>query len=800
MRAGWVILLLIMAHSLSAQVVTVRNRENGHPLEFVTIISKDHSHTAFTNSDGQAPISLFVHSDLIEFRLVGYTYQSYSFNELEKLNFEVNLSPSMFYLDQVIVSASKWSQASREVPLKVASITESQVNIHNPQTAADLLGLSGQVFIQKSQQGGGSPMIRGFAANRLLIAVDGVRMNNAIFRSGNLQNVISLDPFAIEQTEVVFGSGSVIYGSDAIGGVMSFYTRSPKHSTENKPTVSGNFSSRFASANIEKTGHLHINAGGKAWATITSLSYTNYGNLKMGSHGPDEYLRYEYVIRRKNEDILVPNSNPKVQFPSAYAQTNLMQKISFRPNGYWDITYGFHHSETNDLDRYDRLIYFHNNEPRSGEWYYGPQVWLMNNIRFRNFNKSRAYDQFTLIAAHQYFRESRHDRTFNDNILRNRTEKVNAFSLNLDMKKSVGEQQVLFYGVETIINDVNSSSFDRNITSRTEIPGVPRYPKAIWASYAAYLTLQHKLSNKVNLQAGGRYNHYLLGADFDTTLIFLPFQSTKISQGALTASMGLTMSPSEKWRIHANASTGFRAPNVDDIGKVFDSEPGAVVIPNLNLKAEYAFNAELGFTKVCGDYFEIDFFPFFTLLKDAMVRREDTFSGQDSILYDGIMSQVLSIQNVAYAKVWGFQADFELKLPGNLEWSSKFNFQKGVEELENGEISNLRHAGPWFGTSQLVYSARKIKTYIYINFSGEVAYKNLAKEEKGKPYLYAIDSYGNPYSPSWYTLNLKFQFQVNQKVKISGGVENITDQRYRPYSSGFTAPGINLIGAVSINF
>jgi hemoglobin/transferrin/lactoferrin receptor protein len=99
----------------------------------------------------------------------------------------------------------------------------------NPQTSADLLANSGHVFVQKSQLGGGSPMIRGFSTNRVLITVDGIRLNNAIFRGGNVHNVISINPFNIEKTEIILGSGSVIYGSDAIGGVMNFYTTALKH-------------------------------------------------------------------------------------------------------------------------------------------------------------------------------------------------------------------------------------------------------------------------------------------------------------------------------------------------------------------------------------------------------------------------------------------------------------------------------------------------------------------------------------------------------------------------------------------
>lgn len=143
-------------------------------------------------------------------------------------------------LEEVVVSATKWQQKKNDLPYKITTIKAEAIELQNPQTAADLLGISGKVFIQKSQQGGGSPMIRGFATNRLLYTVDGVRMNTAIFRGGNIQNVISLDGFAMENVEVLFGPNSVIYGSDAIGGVMSFQTVKPKFATTENTTVSGN--------------------------------------------------------------------------------------------------------------------------------------------------------------------------------------------------------------------------------------------------------------------------------------------------------------------------------------------------------------------------------------------------------------------------------------------------------------------------------------------------------------------------------------------------------------------------------
>ena len=800
MRTFLVILILFCFSQINAQTITIKDKETSNPIELATITSNNPNTQVITNSSGQADISEFKNSEWMEIRIIGYTIKKTTYQELLADNLEISLNPSIFSIDQVVVSANRWGQAKKDVPVKITTTRQAQIAFNNPQTAADLLGATGDVFIQKSQQGGGSPMIRGFATNRLLIVVDGVRMNNAIFRSGNLQNVISLDAFAVEKTEVVFGPSSVIYGSDAIGGVMSFYSLSPKVSTNNKFDVSGNFASRYSSANTEKTGHVDINLGWTKWASLTSFTYTSYGDVTMGKNGPDEYLRKEFVKRENGVDTVVKNSNSRIQQPTGYSQINLMQKIAYVPNHNWNIYYGLHYSTTSNYDRYDRLIAYKNGLPRSAEWYYGPQVWLMNNVNIENTTSNTFYDKLTVNAAHQLFEESRNDRSFKGNTLKSRVENVQALNLNLDFKKLIQEKQTIFYGLEVLFNDIKSTGADKNITTGVKVDGPSRYPKSEWYSYAAYVTYHTKLGEKLGFQIGTRYNQYVLNARFDNTFYPFPYSKANINKGALTGSAGLIYAPTNSWKLNANLSTGFRSPNVDDLGKVFDSSPGTVIVPNPNLDAEYAYNAEIGITKTLGDYFEIDVNVFSTLLNNAMVKRNDLFNGQDSIMYDGELSQVQSIQNAAYAKVWGIQADFELMLTKQLMLSSRFNYQKGTEEIDNGTTSPLRHATPWFGVTKLTYTGKKLKMELFANFSGEVSYTNLAEEERGKPYIYAIDSNGKPYSPSWYTLNFRSQYQINKTLAISGDVENITNQRYRPYSSGIVAPGLNFIVAVRARF
>ena len=784
-----------------SQTITIKDKESGDPLESVTLASEDKKVYVVTNNKGQADVSDFVGFNKIIIQSFGYETQMVSYNQLELASFQLSLAPSLLAMDEIIVSANRWKQHTRDIPVKITSISKKDIQLQNPQTAADLLTVSGKVFMQKSQQGGGSPMIRGFATNRLLYAIDGVRMNTAIFRGGNIQNVISLDPFAIEKSEVLFGPSSVIYGSDAIGGVMSFQTLTPQFTTEEKPFVTGSAFTRYSSANNEKTGHFDVNVGWKKWASVTSISSNDFGDLKMGSHGPDEYLRPFYVQRQNGVDVVVTNDDPLVQKPTAYSQINLMQKVRFQPNEKWDFQYGFHFSETSSYSRYDRHIRYNSSGlPRYGEFDYGPQKWIMNNLSISNMQATKLYDELSIRMAHQFFEESRISRNMNNPNRATRIEKVNAISVNADFTKKTSAKNAVFYGVEFVTNDVNSEGIDENIVTGISQAGPARYPQAKWNSYGIYINDQYKFSEKMLLQAGLRYNQFVLDAEFDTTFYPFPFTEAKINDGALTGSLGLVYRPTAKWVISSNVATAFRSPNVDDLGKVFDSEPGSVVVPNPDLKAEYAYNVDLNVAKLFGKNVKVDVSAYYTLLENAMVRRDFTLNGATEILYDGELSNVQAIQNAANAKVYGIQAGIEVKSASGFYFHGDLNFQKGEEELDNGEKSPSRHAAPFFGIGRLGYANSKLDLQLNAQFSDEVSYDNLAEEEKGKPEIYAIDSNGNPYSPSWYTLNLKSMYKLTENFTVTAGLENITDQRYRPYSSGIVAPGKNFILALRAKF
>ena len=761
-----------------AQSVKVVDKTTKTPIPGVAVFNKNQTTTEVTDEDGLVNLDKFLDTELILFQHI-----SFNLKYLKKENINANyiyLESNQLGLDEVIISASNFKQNKREIPKSIAIVNADQIKFNNPQTSADLLENTGKVYIQKSQLGGGSPMIRGFSTNRLLISIDGVRMNNAIFRGGNLQNVISIDPLSIEKTEVILGAGSTIYGSDAIGGVMSFYTKSPKLSYTDSLIVDSNVMLRYATANQEKTAHVDVNLGLKKWGFLTNVTYTDFNDLRMGSHGPTEYLRPEYVVTENNQDVIIENNNPKIQKFTGYNQINLMQKVAYKPKDNLDFDLGLFYTTTSDYPRYDRLIRYRGDNLRSAEWNYGPQRWFMSNLKVtKTSSKATFYDNIKATFAYQNFEESRIDRDFEDIIRNIHEESVNALSFNLDLEKDLSKKSSLFYGFEYVFNKVNSIGYTENIEDNTTENTVSRYPDgATWKSTAIYANYKYKPNQKFVLQSGLRYNNVTQSANFtaNNQYLNLPFDQSKINADALTASTGITWLPNDILQWKLNLSTAFRAPNIDDVGKVFDSEPGSVVVPNNNLNPEYAYNGELGLKLNFNKKVVFDLATYYTYLDNALVRRDGDLNGETEIIYNNELSNVQSIQNASKSWIYGFEFAALWNISDQLKLTSRYNFIGGTEETDGVEVP-VRHVAPNFGDTHLMWQSDKFKLDGFVNYNNKLSFTQLAPSETEKDYIYALDVNGNPYSPSWYTLNLRTQYQLAEDTTVTATLENITDQR-----------------------
>jgi hemoglobin/transferrin/lactoferrin receptor protein len=794
-----IILSILFLPSSFAQIVNIVDEGNS-PIAGVSLYTTDN---VFVSSDDQGNVNLdkFFDTDTIVIQQFGFVKKKIIKSLIPN---KVILNYNNEILNEVVISASKFSQKFREVPKKVTQINKSTIEFTNPMTSADLLERGGNVFIQKSQLGGGSPMIRGLSTNRLVLSVDGVRLNNAIYRGGNIHNVISVSPMNIENTEIIMGSASVLYGSDAIGGVMNFYTKNPVLSMGESLRLNINIHSRYSSAASEKMYHFDVNFGLKKIAFFSSISKSDYGNLLMGSNGPSEYLRPNYVIQNSiGEDIIVNNSNSKLQRNTSYDQLNFLQKVLYKPNKNFQYDLGIHFSKTGDIPRYDRLIRQDQNlDLVYGNWFYGPQEWLLiNNQIAINSKSNNVFDKLKITFAKQKFSESRNSRKLNASNLNSREEKLDILSLNIDMIKKINSNSDLTYGLEYINNKVESLGSSTNIFDLSVNSISSRYPNnSSLQSFGTYMNYKSKIVDDVFFQSGVRYSLTKLQADLsqNNTFYDFPYGNINLENGAFVGGIGFSWVRNiyNNWKFNIN--TAFRSPNIDDVAKVFDSEPGNVVVPNPGLKPERSFGIEFGGYFRTKNNIELDFSTYINYLYDALIRDDFTLeNGISQIIYDGELSQIQALQNGSKSLIYGFEFGANMVINKNLSLKSQLNLIAGHELNELPFALPVRHIPPNFGNLHLIFEKGRLSFDAFVNFNSEISYNNLAESERAKPYLYALDKDGNPYSPSWTTYNFRSKYLLSDKLNFTLSFENILDKLYRPYSSGISAPGLNFIFSVN---
>ncbi|MFM6945709.1 MAG: TonB-dependent receptor plug domain-containing protein [Flavobacteriales bacterium] len=721
-------------------------------------------------------------------------------SERAQLHIDVILEPNSQTEEELVVSANRNAEKRKDVAQKIQVLRAAEMQFQQQTSMADVLQNSGSVFVQKSQLGGGSPIIRGFETNKVLLVVDGIRMNNAIYRGGHLQNVITLDQANVDRVELVFGPGSVMYGSDAIGGVMSFQTKKPVLSSSDALLVKASAYTRYFSAANGYAANAQVNVANKRFGSLTSFSYASYGDLRQGAKRSAAIgslgVRNWYVDRINGVDSMMVNLDSNLQIGSGYNQYDVLQKFTFVQKEGVTHQLNLQLSNSGNIDRYDRLTLMSGSKPKFAEWYYGPQFRLLTAYTLELTNATKYYDQARIILAYQGIEESRIDRRFKKDTRNHRIEKLNIYTLNVDLLKKIGKNE-LRYGLDAYINQVNSTAYAENILTGEQAALDTRYPDGGSSMNGAALYFSHtyELSDKLILNDGLRLSQIGLNAQFvDQTFFPFPFNSITQNHTALNGNLGLIYMPTKQLRMTLNGSTAFRAPNVDDLTKVFESVPGNVIVPNPNLKNEYAYNSEFGLSYRMADRVTVGANAYATLLRNALTVQNGTFNGADNILYDGQLSQVMTTTNAAKARVWGVELFLNAKIANNLALQATYNYTNG-RILTDTVPYPLDHIAPAFGKASLIYTKMKWRAEFFAQYSGwkKLEDYNLIGEDNY--------SYATPEGmPSWYTLNLRMNYAFSKNLSVQAACENILDQNYRLFASNISAPGRNFILTLRGNF
>ena len=737
-------------------------------------------------------------------------------------------SQKVSVLDEVIFSANKFAEKKRFIVQRIDVVPSRFIVNVNAQNTGDLLINTGNVFVQKSQQGGSSPVLRGFEASRVLLVVDGIRMNNAIYRAGHLQNVITVDQNMLDRLEIMYGPSSTLYGSDALGGMVHMITKPIRLASGGKDySTAGTGLVRYSSANDEKTGHFDLNIGTKRFGFLTSVTYSDIGDMRMGDNYLDKYpnfgRRTNYVTQVNGSfvDSVMTNNDDRVQRFSGYQQWDFMQKVLFQQNEKISHTLNVQLSNTTNVPRYDRLQDIRNGTLRYAEWFYGPQKRNLFAYHLAGKNLTGFFNDFRVNISYQDIEESRQQRDYRRyDRFDSRREHVKVWGAVVDGRKVFGNNE-LTIGADAQLNDLTSVADRTNLQTGAISKLDTRYPDGEnkMNNYALYAQHVLKINDgKWTLNDGIRFQTVNLHSTIvDNSFFNLPVTDIEQNPFAVTGNLGLIYSPKDHTKISFGVSSGFRAPNIDDLARLFESNTATqrVVVPNPDIEPEYTYSFDLGLTRMVSEKIRIEASGFYTLFKNAIALAPYTLNGQDSILYNGVMSQVIANQNVNKATMFGFNAGISADFGEHWNVFSTLTYTHGRYET-GGKVASIYekqadgsylivqkavderpmdHIPPLFGKTSLQYKSRIFTGEAYALYNGWKHLEDYNPDGEDNAQYATADG-----MPSWYTLNLRTGINVGKNVLIQVAVENILDRNYRYFASGFSAPGRNFIFALRAGF
>ncbi|WP_417984595.1 TonB-dependent receptor plug domain-containing protein [Flavobacterium sp. ZT3P35] len=688
------------------------------------------------------------------------------------------------------------------LPFQVVVISAAQMDFQNFQSTADVLSNSGSLFVQKSQQGGGSPSIRGFEASRVLLLVDGVRMNNLIFRAGHLQNVITVDESMLDNVGIFYGPASTLFGSDALGGAVSMTTKKAKFLDEVQNKWTGAVNMRYSTINQEQSIALNLNYASKKFAALTLVSFNDFGDLKMGknkNHKEDFFGERPFFVATINSlDQLVANKDKYVQKNTAFKQYNLMQKLSYKTNLGFEHGLNLQFSTSTDIPRYDRLT---ETDPSTGlrhaQWYYGPQERVLG---IYSLNKKKAFisSDLKLTVAFQNVKESRHNRRFGNYNLQSREEEVKMYSVAVDLTRKFKSGE-LFYGLESYYENLNSSAHSTNINTGSKNSISTRYPNGDNAMLRneIYISYNDKIADNTFWNLGARVGNTALKSTIaDNSFFSLPFSKIEQNNFTYSGTIGIVKNTSEHCALKANVSSGFRVPNIDDLAKVFESVQGTLIVPNSKLKPEKTVTADIGIVmQTNSKKIKFENTYFYTRMYNAIATSPFQYEGQSVILYDGTLSKVFANQNKGKAFITGLSTKFSAMVVSKVKVDANFNYNLGRIIEEGAPQAPLDHIAPFFGKIGILYANSRASIEAYLLYNGKK--KRSDYSSSGEDNLQYAPVNG---MPAWETYNVKTSVEVYHNATLFAGVENILDTQYRTFSSGINAPGRNIYGGFRYNF
>jgi hemoglobin/transferrin/lactoferrin receptor protein len=644
-------------------------------------------------------------------------------------------------LEEVIITAHRSPQQILKAPFSVQKTSRESLNTFMPRSTPEALVKLNGVFVQKTNHGGGSPFIRGLTGNQTLLLVDGIRLNNSTFRYGPNQYMNTIDVFSIQRIEVAKGTGSVQYGTDAIGGVIQVFTRSPEFSKD-KNSTSAQITGKYMSGDMEKTIAAQGNYSGKSFAFLAGISKKDFGDLVGGD-------------------------TTGKQTPSGYDEWSVDMKARWGISEKAQLTAAVQYLRQTHVPVFHkvRLENFSLNEM-------DPQQRFLGYLRYNLSGKRPLAKKIETTLSYQETIEGRASQKNGSMSRRYEKDKVRTVGLTLNIVSEISKLWTANSGIELYMDKIGSTREDKQMQTGQSVSSRGLYPdKSHYGNYSVY-TLHHFQFGKWIADAGLRLNSFNIRVK-DTAL-----GNVRVSPSALVGNIGLLYQLTRQQSLYAAFNTGYRAPNIDDMGTLgivdFRYE-----IPAAGLQAEKSYNTEVGYKlqtkKLSGT---VAFY--YMHLSDLITRQK--LDGQVISGYP-----VYKKENTESAYIKGTEAEINWNITKrfNVNAGCSYTFGESLSKNEplrrippfNGRITGLYKNSKWFAGTEWFFASRQ---------------KRLAQGDKDDNRIPAGGT------PGWTVFNLFAGYQF-KPLHINLGLQNILDEDYRMHGSGINGVGRSFWMSLTFN-
>lgn len=638
-------------------------------------------------------------------------------------------------LDSVIVTSRSIKILDTKNPFVISSITNKQIVEKGARTTPEALqGVSG-VFIQKTNHGGGSAFLRGLTGNQTLIVLDGIRLNNAIYRYGPNQYLNTIDMFTVDKIDVLKGIGAVEYGSDAMGGVIHVKTKENASKDLNK--ISLNNTSKFISNGIEKTNRTAIQYATNKWDFIGGISLKKYGDLVGGEN-----------IGKQN--------------PTGYNELNYDLKTRIKLSNQGELIYSSQNTIQNNIPIYHKIV-LENFKTNQTDY----QIHYLNYLKYKYTSNKKWISEIIINASTQRSIEQRSIQKNNSSIFRNEADTVKNIGLTAEIVSKPNKNWTMNSGFDYYKDKIFSEAIETSSELNTQVFKRGLYPNGSIYKNSSIFNIHNLNFNKLNIVAGLRYN-------------FLHIQMNELTLGniaikpsALVSNFGFNYQLNQHSFLFGSITTGYRAPNIDDLGSLgivdFRYE-----IPSYDLRPEKSLNTEIGY-KFRSNKIDFSIAAFKMKLKDIIAR----------VLVDGkVISgyNVYNKKNIESSYINGAEVNYTYLVSKFLTWHTNATYTYGQNVTKN---EPMRRIPPLFGQNKISFVKKNKTLAITHQFAGKQ--DRLAQGDKDDNRI------GKLGTPGWNIFNIDAGWEF-KNLSLNTSLINISNVQYKTHGSGVYGMGraINL--------